>query len=63
MPRVHAGRPAQTVFAVAIEHESGAVDAVRRVLGGLHCRVDARCRLSSRALARLGVGPGEAKAI
>ena len=63
MPRVHAKRPAQILFAAAVEDADAAVEAVRRALGGLHCAAEARCRLSARALARLAVRPGEVKSI
>jgi hypothetical protein len=61
MPRLHASEPVQMLFAVAIEDARGAVDAVRRVSGGLRCVIEAKCRLSPRALTQLAVPPGDVK--
>lgn len=63
MPLMRIRAPRQLVFAAAIDDADQAVQAVRRSLGGLHCAVDARCRLSPRALARLGVEKGQVKSI
>lgn len=61
MPRLHAGEPAQMLFAAAIEDAPAAIDAVRRIIGGLYCAVQAKCRLSPRALAQMAVGSGTVK--
>ena len=51
------------VFAASIEDADAAVDAVRRAVGGLRCDIEARIRLSPRALAQLAVRPGEVKSL
>lgn len=61
MPRLHASEPVQRLFAVAIEDARAAVDAVRRTSGGLRCAIEAKCRLSPRALTQLAVSPGDVK--
>jgi hypothetical protein len=61
MPRLGGGEPGQMLFAAAIEDAPAAVAAVRRAIGGLRCEVEARCRLSPRALTQLTVRSGHVK--
>lgn len=61
MPRLHAREPAQILFAAAIDDAHAAVSVVRRTVGALHCAIEARCRLSPRALSQIGVTPGGVK--
>jgi hypothetical protein len=61
MPRLGGGEPGQMLFAAAIEDAPAAVAAVRRAIGGLRCEVEAKCRLSPRALTQLTVRPGHVK--
>lgn len=56
---LHVRTPSQLLFAAAIEDEDGAVRAVRTHIGGLHCTVEAKCRLAPRALVQLGVMAGK----
>lgn len=63
VPRLNAQKPSQMVFAAAIEDGQAAVDAVRQVIGGLHCDIEAKCRLSPRALAQLAVRPGKVRSL
>lgn len=60
-PRLGGGKSGQMLFAAAIEDAPAAVAAVRRAIGGLRCEVEARCRLSPRALTQLTVRPGHVK--
>ena len=60
-PRLGGGELGQMLFAAAIEDAPAAVAAVRRAIGGLRCEVEARCRLSPRALTQLTVRPGHVK--
>lgn len=59
VPRMHATEREQRLFAAAIAEDQAAAMAVRKSLGGLHCVVEAKCRLSVRALLRLGVPQGK----
>jgi hypothetical protein len=61
MPRLHAKDAKQILFAAAIEDAQTAVDTVRHTIGGLHCSIEAKCRLSSRALSQLALTPGDVK--
>ena len=61
LPRLHGTEPTQILFAAAIEEAHTAVDAVRQAIGGLHCAIEAKCRLSPRALAQLAVSRGNVK--
>lgn len=63
VPTRHAMKPSQIVFAASIEDADAAVDAVRLAIGGLHCEVEAKIRLSPRALAQLAVRPGEVRSL
>jgi hypothetical protein len=63
VPALHASAPSQIVFAVSIEDADAAVDAVRRAIGGLHCEIEAKIRLSPRALTQLSVRPGEVRSL
>lgn len=63
MPRLNAKEPSQVVFAAAIEDAHAAVDAVRLAVGSLHCEIEAKCRLSPRALAQLSVRPGNVRSL
>jgi hypothetical protein len=63
VPKLNAAEPSQMVFAASIEDADAAVDAVRRAVGGLRCDIEARIRLSPRALAQLAVRPGEVKSL
>ena len=58
--RVPSKEPEQRLFAAAIADEKAATTAVRKSLGGLHCIVEAKCRLSQRALQRLRAPHGKA---
>ena len=51
--RVPSKEPEQRFFAAAIADEEAATAAVRKSLGGLHCVVEAKCRLSLRALQQI----------
>ena len=57
--RVPSPEPEQRLFAAAIPDEQAATTAVRKSLGGLHCIVEAKCRLSPRALQRLRAPHGK----
>ena len=57
--RVQNKEPEQRLFAAAIADEKAATTAVRKSLGGLHCIVEARCRLSPRALHQLRAPHGK----
>ena len=57
--RVPSTEPEQRLFAAAIADQEEATTAVRKSLGGLHCIVEAKCRLSPRALQRLRAPDGK----
>jgi hypothetical protein len=63
VPKLNAAEPSQMVFAASIEDPDAAVDAVRRAVGGLRCDIEARMRLTPRALAQLALRPGEVKSL
>ena len=56
--RLHLKEDEQKLFVAAIADQEAATAAVRKTLGGLHCVVEAKCRLSARALQRLRAHPG-----
>ena len=57
--RVPSTEPEQRLFAAAIADQDAATTAVRKTLSGLHCIVEAKCRLSPRALQRLRAPNGQ----
>jgi hypothetical protein len=60
---LHVTTPRQLLFAAAVEDAESAVQAVRSHIGGLHCTLEAKCRLAPRALAQLGVTTGTVAAL
>jgi hypothetical protein len=63
VPKLNAAEPSQMVFAASIEDADAAIDAVRQAVGGLRCDIEARMRLTPRALAQLALRPGEVKSL
>lgn len=61
IPKVGIGRAEELLFMTAITDANEAERAVRKELGGLHCRVEMRFRMSARALANSGVHAGGVK--
>ena len=57
--RVTSTETEQRLFAAAIADQEAATTAVRKSLGGLQCIVEAKCRLSPRALQRLRAPDGK----
>lgn len=57
--RLHLKEDEPRLFAAAIPDEQAATVAVRKSLGGLHCVIEAKCRLSARALQRLRAPQGK----
>ena len=57
--RLHLKVDEQRLFVAAIADQEAATAAVRKTLGGLHCTVEAKCRLSPRALQRLRAPDGK----
>ena len=61
VPRLHYQHPRRFLFAAAIDDASEAARAVRKMVGGLHCEITAKCRLAPRALVQFGIRQGEAR--
>ena len=61
VPRIGAGNPLRLFFAVGHSDAINAEKAVRAHMGGLHCRLESRLSVSSRALTQMGVGAGEVR--
>ena len=51
----------RSLFAVGTADEGRAVELVRRAVGGLHCAVHLKMKMSQRALAGLNVGREQVK--
>ena len=63
VPKVGFGSSHQVSFAAAIPDSSVAKRAVQKALGGLHCVVEVRFRMSPKALGRLNVPKGAIKRV
>ena len=61
VPRVGASNPLRLFFAVGHSDAINAEKAVRAHMGGLHCQLESKLSVSSRALAQLGVEAGEVR--
>ena len=61
VPRVGTSNPLRLFFAVGYPDATDAENVVRAHMGGLHCRLESRLSVSSRALAQLGVAAGEVR--
>ncbi len=61
VPKVGFGSSDQILFAAAISDPAEAKLAVQKSLGGLHCQIEARMRMTAKALAHLDVGKGDIK--
>jgi hypothetical protein len=61
VPRVGASNPLRLFFAVGYSDAINAEKAVWAHMGGLHCQLESRLSLSSRALTQLGVAAGEVR--
>ena len=61
VPRIGACNPLRLFFAVGYPDAIDAENVVRAHMGGLHCRLESRLSVSSRALAQLGVEAGEVR--
>ena len=55
------GSADQLLFAAAIADAADAKRAIQQALGGLHCTIEARIRMTPKALARMDVSTGEIK--
>ena len=63
VPTVGAKEPEQRLFAVAAGERNTAERLARQTLGNLHCTVEARVKLTRRALAHLKVTDGDVQEI
>jgi hypothetical protein len=61
VPRIGTRNPLLLFFAVGHPDANHAENAVRAHMGGLHCKLETRLSVSSRALSQLGVRSGEVK--
>ena len=55
------GSDDQLLFAAALADPANAERSVQKALGGLHCTIEARIRMTPKALARLNVPLGKVK--
>jgi hypothetical protein len=63
VPTVGAKEPMQRLFAVAAAERTSAERLARDVLGNLHCAIQARVKLTPRALGHLKVADGDVQEI